>query len=244
MTSSVGRVLGATVAVVAILSTISALSMPVPERAAHPTLIGIWLALLSTHAALYWSGERLRQRFGVARYVLAQGLALFAIGVSRPPMPITLALFAAGTVECVLVAGPRWGAIRITVGSIATFVVALFLTSGLYFATTAGAVLALTGVVAHAFAGFVKRGTPVTEERSNGNTAPVHAPNGASALSAREAEVLRELVRGARNSEIAATLGITERTVKSHLKSVFQKMGVESRSAAIARALQQGLQQS
>ena len=60
-------------------------------------------------------------------------------------------------------------------------------------------------------------------------------------LTARETEVLRELARGARNNEIAQALGITERTVKSHLKSLYQKLGFDSRSAAVSKALRDGL---
>jgi len=53
--------------------------------------------------------------------------------------------------------------------------------------------------------------------------------------------VLRELVSGARSSDIATKLGISERTVKSHLGSIYQKLGVESRSAAVATAVQRKL---
>jgi len=60
--------------------------------------------------------------------------------------------------------------------------------------------------------------------------------NGA-ALSAREVEVLRELVSGARSKDISAKLGISERTVKAHLGSIYQKLGVASRAAAVAAAV-------
>lgn len=53
--------------------------------------------------------------------------------------------------------------------------------------------------------------------------------------------MLRELVNGGSNSDIAAALGISERTVKAHLGSVYQKLGVESRSAAVAAALSRNL---
>ena len=234
LTQSVGRGLGATVGVVAILATTSALTMPVPERLSSPLMIVALLLLLTTQSALYWFGEQLRQRIRVEGYLVAQGLVLFGIAVCRPPMPMAVALFAAATAEGVLVGGARWGATRITVASIAIFVVASLITSSLYFATTAGLVLALTGLVAHALAGLAKP-APVAAEAQMRAVVPV------SPLSAREVEVLRELVGGARNGEIAQTLGITERTVKSHLKSVYQKLGVESRSAAVARALQERL---
>ena len=60
-------------------------------------------------------------------------------------------------------------------------------------------------------------------------------------LSSREAEVLRLLVSGASNREIAAVLFISPRTVQSHLTSIFGKLGVNSRSAAVAHAYQHNL---
>jgi NarL family two-component system response regulator YdfI len=56
-------------------------------------------------------------------------------------------------------------------------------------------------------------------------------------LTEREIQVLAAVARGERNKEIAARLGITERTVKAHLASVFNKLGVDSRAAAIAYAM-------
>jgi NarL family two-component system response regulator YdfI len=60
-------------------------------------------------------------------------------------------------------------------------------------------------------------------------------------LTDREREVLAAVARGERNKEIARRLGIAERTVKAHLDSVYNKLGVDSRAAAIAIALQKGL---
>jgi two-component system, NarL family, response regulator YdfI len=62
-----------------------------------------------------------------------------------------------------------------------------------------------------------------------------------SSLTERELEVLRSASRGERNKEIAYKLGITERTVKAHLQSIYQKFGVDSRAAAVAVAAQRGL---
>jgi len=223
---------------VAALNAISALSMPVSGRRVSGLLIGVWLVLLLCHAALYWFGEQLRQRSGVAAYAAAQAVALFAIAVSRVPIPVTVGIFMAATVELVLLGGARWGTTRITLATIALFVLASLITSGVYYATTAGLALAVAGVVGHAIAALTRRG-PELVVASNGASPPI-APSEISTLTSRENEVLRELVRGARNSEIAATLGISERTVKSHLKSIFQKLGVESRSAAVAAAFVMG----
>ena len=62
-----------------------------------------------------------------------------------------------------------------------------------------------------------------------------------SALTQREDEVLRALVEGASNKSIARSLEISERTVKAHLTSIYEKLGVQSRTEAVARALQDDL---
>lgn len=61
-----------------------------------------------------------------------------------------------------------------------------------------------------------------------------------SVLTERELEVLQAAALGERNKEIAYKLGITERTVKAHLQSIYQKFGVDSRAAAVAVAAQKG----
>jgi NarL family two-component system response regulator YdfI len=62
-----------------------------------------------------------------------------------------------------------------------------------------------------------------------------------STLTERELEVLQSAARGERNKEIAYKLGITERTVKAHLASIYQKFSVDSRAAAVAVAAQKGM---
>ena len=66
-------------------------------------------------------------------------------------------------------------------------------------------------------------------------------PHGDLDLTDREREVLKAVARGERSTEIAARLGITERTIKAHLASIYNKLGVDSRAAAIAVASQRGL---
>lgn len=227
-----GQALAATVALVAVLNTLSALSMPVRDRKPDLVLVVTWLILLSLHAAAYQFGGRIRERFSLRIYAIAQAIILFAIAVSGTAAPITLGLFMACTAELVALAGPQWGTIRITTGAIALFVLAALITSDLYRATTAGVMLAVTGLLAHAVAGLLSRPVPATVQAT---------PRGSANLSSRETEVLRELVRGARNNDIASKLGISERTVKSHLGSIYQKLGVESRSAAVAMAMQRKL---
>lgn len=60
-------------------------------------------------------------------------------------------------------------------------------------------------------------------------------------LSAREVEILAAVARGLSNREIARALVISEATVKTHLVHVFTKLDVESRTAAVARAREDGL---
>jgi NarL family two-component system response regulator YdfI len=71
--------------------------------------------------------------------------------------------------------------------------------------------------------------------------APKATALGEITLTDREQEVLAGVARGERSKEIAARLGITERTVKAHLASIYNKFGVDSRAAAIAVASQRGL---
>jgi DNA-binding NarL/FixJ family response regulator len=63
----------------------------------------------------------------------------------------------------------------------------------------------------------------------------------ADLLSQREMQVLRYAARGARNREIADALGVSTRTVEGHLTSVFNKLGVSSRTEAIVQAASKGL---
>jgi DNA-binding NarL/FixJ family response regulator len=60
-------------------------------------------------------------------------------------------------------------------------------------------------------------------------------------LTDREHDVLRLMARGATNAEIGATLFVAEATVKSHVGSIFQKLGVRDRAAAIVFAYDHGV---
>ena len=247
MALTLGRGFAAIIAAVAALNALSALSMPLPGQAPTRAVVATTTALLATHAALYWFGDRLRARLDLRGYAIAQATVVFAIALTRPPVPVMLGVFVACTAELVLLGGSRWGATRITLGAIALFVLASLITSDLYRATTAGLLLAVTGLVAHAVAGLIRR--PIVAPAAPTTGAPASmtpplataAPTAPTVLSAREIEVLRELVRGARNSDIAESLGITELTVKAHLRSIYQKLGVQTRAAAVAIAIQRSL---
>lgn len=62
-----------------------------------------------------------------------------------------------------------------------------------------------------------------------------------SLLSEKEALILQCVARGFKSKEIAFDMGISERTVKAHLTSIYNKLGVDSRSQAVANALERGL---
>lgn len=63
----------------------------------------------------------------------------------------------------------------------------------------------------------------------------------ADPLTERELEILALMARGAANKEIAATLFISENTVKTHISNLFQKLDVRDRTEAVTRALSRGL---
>src|SRR6185503_4467085 len=76
---------------------------------------------------------------------------------------------------------------------------------------------------------------PVTERLMAHWQEPARA-----SLTERELEVLRCVAHGDGNKQIAASLGITEPTVKAHLVHIFDKLGVENRTAAARVARERG----
>ncbi len=69
----------------------------------------------------------------------------------------------------------------------------------------------------------------------------VRPPDGVEALTDRESQVLDRLARGGSNRHIAQELGITEKTVKTHVSHVLAKLGVASRTQAALHAVREGL---
>ena len=53
--------------------------------------------------------------------------------------------------------------------------------------------------------------------------------------------MLTAVARGDRNKEIALQLGVTERTIKAHLTNIYNKLGVDSRAAAVSVGIQRGI---
>ena len=60
-------------------------------------------------------------------------------------------------------------------------------------------------------------------------------------LTERELDVLRLVVAGMRNKEIAADLGISENTAKFHLRNILDKLHAQNRAEVVARAMREGL---
>jgi DNA-binding NarL/FixJ family response regulator len=62
----------------------------------------------------------------------------------------------------------------------------------------------------------------------------------ATQLTRREHDILELLGKGLRNRELGQVLGISEDTIKTHLKSLFRKLGVSDRAEAVREALRRG----
>ncbi|MEK5032185.1 response regulator transcription factor [Paenibacillus sp. FSL R7-0302] len=60
-------------------------------------------------------------------------------------------------------------------------------------------------------------------------------------LTDKELMVLQAVARGSRSKEIGSDMGISERTVKAHLTSIYNKLGVDSRPQAVAVAVERGI---
>jgi DNA-binding CsgD family transcriptional regulator len=65
--------------------------------------------------------------------------------------------------------------------------------------------------------------------------------HGGAPLTNREREILALLADGLGNKQIAARLGISTNTVKTHLELLFEKIGVSSRAEAVATGVRKGL---
>ncbi|HXS85165.1 MAG TPA: response regulator transcription factor [Mycobacterium sp.] len=66
-------------------------------------------------------------------------------------------------------------------------------------------------------------------------------PGARQGLTQRESEILACMVNGLSNRGIATKLVIGEETVKSHLRSIYRKLGVNDRTSAVATALREGI---
>jgi DNA-binding CsgD family transcriptional regulator len=80
----------------------------------------------------------------------------------------------------------------------------------------------------------------IDESAPRGDEANARGQGGAS-LTNREREILALLADGLGNKQIAARLGISPNTVKTHLELLFDKIGVSSRAEAVATGVRRGL---
>jgi len=102
---------------------------------------------------------------------------------------------------------------------------------------------------AHGAVGFMPTRLPVTgivetvrRVAEGGVAFPKHAPNSEAVhLSRRELDVLRHLVTGLSNPEVAACLNLSRHTVKQYTSVVYRKLGVRNRAQAASRAQALGL---
>jgi len=96
--------------------------------------------------------------------------------------------------------------------------------------------LALAAAIRSVHAGHVLLHPEVAALLTAGDTARGPAP-----LTPRERDVLAELARGRSNREIARTLGVAEKTVKTHVSAILAKLGVHDRTQAALQAVREHL---
>jgi DNA-binding NarL/FixJ family response regulator len=96
-------------------------------------------------------------------------------------------------------------------------------------------------------AGFVLKTAPISElleairrAGAGGVSFGVRPPGHARTFTARELDVVRLVVEGCTNDEIATALGITAKTVEGHLSRMFDRLGVQSRTELATRAVREG----
>lgn len=93
--------------------------------------------------------------------------------------------------------------------------------------------------------GLVVVGDSLASSFFAGRSAPDHGhrphANGEATLSPREQEVVQLMAEGHPNKIIADRLGISDHTAKFHINSIFAKLGAQSRTEAVVRAVRLGL---
>ena len=82
---------------------------------------------------------------------------------------------------------------------------------------------------------------PAVARRLLASSGPPSRDAAVGGLTARELDVLRQLGDGMANKEIAANLGLSERTVRTHVSSILAKLGLSSRTQAALWAAREGV---
>ncbi|MEZ7129511.1 response regulator [Nonomuraea sp. AD125B] len=100
---------------------------------------------------------------------------------------------------------------------------------------------ALVQAVRTVHGGQVLLAPEAAEAMLAGESSPVGPPDAPVPLTDREREVLRLIAAGRSNKEIAKTLTVAEKTVKTHVSNVLMKLGVQDRTQAALYAVRHGL---
>ena len=95
--------------------------------------------------------------------------------------------------------------------------------------------------IVHAIRAVREGGSYLTPRVATRVMAQLSGRGRSSILTEREREVLRLIAQGQSNKQIGRQLSITERTVKFHVTSIFNKLGTDNRAQAIAVAARRGL---
>jgi DNA-binding NarL/FixJ family response regulator len=88
----------------------------------------------------------------------------------------------------------------------------------------------------HSLGRILARPAPVAAPGASERPAPLHA------FTPREKEILEGIAFGLKNREIAALMGVTVETVKSHVNHLFSKMKVTDRAQAVVWATRHGIE--
>ncbi|AUO07120.1 chemotaxis protein CheY [Paenibacillus jamilae] len=78
---------------------------------------------------------------------------------------------------------------------------------------------------------------------TNKKEAKLESRESSLVLTDKERHILKSVAHGFKSKEIAFDMGISERTVKAHLTNIYNKLGVDSRSEAVAVSLERGILQ-
>jgi len=91
--------------------------------------------------------------------------------------------------------------------------------------------------------GLLARIVPVTGQRAGASRrVPTLAVRPKPHLSTRETQVLKDVAEGLSNKQIAGRLGVSEKTVRNQLVSIYDKLGATNRAHAVTLAIRLGLQ--
>ena len=179
-------------------------------------------------------GEAGEGRAGV-RGIAATRPAVAIVDLKMPGLP------GLATIPEILAVAPRTGIIVFTMYDNASYVhEAMHAGASGYVLKSASKEELVRAVRAvHAGAGFLQ--AEVTKPLLRRLAADARSAGSGASLSLREIEVVELLAQGKSNKEIGQLLTISEETVKTHLKRLYEKLGAADRAQAVAIALRQQL---